>query len=94
MRARLEQVQGDRCLVKVDFDSNPAEADSPSIEVVYEVTRPAEEDFTIEGDPHFFEKLSCTRTDTRETVYLDKDTEKRVRQAVIAKVVEAKVWGT
>jgi len=94
MNARIESAQGDRCLVKVLFDPNPEDTDSVSYEAVYEVERPAEEDFTIDGDPHFIQRLSCTRTDTREAVHLDKDTEKKIKQAVIAKVTSSEVWGT
>tara|TARA_Y100000310_G_scaffold283746_1_gene305972 strand:- start:1492 stop:1785 length:294 start_codon:yes stop_codon:yes gene_type:complete len=94
MRTQIATTQGDRCLVKTVFEDDPSDPDTHRIEVIYEVHRPASEDFTLDGDPYFMERLSCTRTDTREPVKLDKAKNDEVKQAVITKVAEAKLWGT
>ncbi len=94
MRTQITTAQGDRCLVKTTFEEEPGDPDTHRIEVIYEVHRPGEADFTIDGDPYFMERLSCTRTDTRETVELHRAKHDEVKQAVITKVAESKLWGT
>lgn len=94
MRANIERVQGDRCLCKVRFDADPASPDTHQIEVVYEIHRPADEVFSMETDPHFMERLSCTRTDTRESVILSTKTTREVQRAVMQKIHDAAVWST
>jgi hypothetical protein len=94
MRASIERIQGDRCLCKVRFEAEPENPDTHNIEVIYEVHRPAEDDFAIEADPHFMERLSCTRTDTREAVILPTKTEQEVKRTVMQKIVDTKVWDT
>ncbi len=94
MRTQIATAQDDRCLVTTTFEADPSDTDSHQIEVIYEVHRPGEADFTIDGDPYFMERLSCTRTDTRETVELHRAKHDEVKQAVITKVAESKLWGT
>lgn len=94
MRTNIETARGDRCLVKTTFEAEPSDPDTYSIEVIYEVHRPGDEDFTIEGEPFFMERLSCTRMDTRQPITLSADKINAVKQAVISKVAASKLWGT
>jgi len=94
MQTRIQTVTGDRCLVKTVFEADPADPDTYQIEVIYEVHRPAIDDFTIEGDPYFMDHQSTTRTDTRQPVNLSPEKLSKVKQAVISKLAESKMWGT
>lgn len=81
-------------MCQVRFEADPSDPDTHIIEVMYEVTRPAEDDFCLETDPHFLERLSCTRTDTRETVTLLTEDLEQVKRVAIQKIAESKIWGT
>jgi hypothetical protein len=94
MRAALTTIQGDRCLCSVNFEADPDDTDTHMIEVVYEVHRPADMDFTIDGDPFFMERLSSTRTDTREPAPLTPDQILQVKTTVIRKITDSRLWGT
>ena len=89
MRVQIKNLENDRCLCSVVLESEGQQ----EVEVIYEVYRPSEEDFTMEVDPHFIEMRSCTRTDTREKAQLNSKTHNEVRRNVMHKLVNTKAWG-
>lgn len=90
MRVHIKDLENDRCLCSVIVDDNE---DQQEVEVIYEVYRPSEEDFTMDVDPHFIEMRSCTRTDTREIAHLSTAVQNEVRRNVMHKLVNTKAWG-
>jgi len=87
IRTRVEQTGDGRDLCVASFEIWPERADTPTVEVIYEFYRPAEDHFSLEGDPVFLERLSSTRTDTREDTHLPQ-TDEEVRRAVVLKIAE------
>ena len=92
MKASILRTREDRCLCKVEFELDPSDPDTYFIEVIYEIFRPAEDDFTLANDPYFMEQLSCTRTDTRETVILSRETEREVKKRVMSRIAAKENW--
>lgn len=94
MKITLENLEEDRCLCKVLFEFDQTDPKTYFVEVVYEVHRLGEDDFDLEGDPYFLERLSCTRTDTREPVTLLPLVHQEVTRAVIRKVHRENLWSS
>jgi len=90
MKARLTLTQDEqeRTVCQVTLERWPERADTYEVSVTYEIERPHEEDFTIEGEPYFITLLSCVRTDTNEPVSLPVGQMKEVKQAAMTKAAE------
>lgn len=89
MQARVEIAADKRRLVIVrhtPWSEDPANA--PEVEVVFEVERPSDDDFTLFNETAFLSLLSSTRTDTRESVTLPPDELKLVKRTAAAKAAE------
>ncbi len=82
MQTRIENSVDKRRIVTVIFTPpSPDPANTPNIEVCFDIEKPSEEDFTLKNNASFLSLLSATRTDTREQVTLDPDELKQIKKA-------------
>jgi len=68
MRVKHELAAHNQIVIKVQFDRQSPDADSPTLEVVYYVYFP--EDMSLTDNTKVLVQRSVTRTDTRETMGL------------------------
>lgn len=87
MYAVYEKSADGRRLVKITFERQSPDSDSPVIEVVYRLDYP--QDFRIENNIPVLTFLTATRTDTREPVTLTPEEQREVVEAVTNKAAEA-----
>jgi hypothetical protein len=80
MATTREMATDKRVLIKHTFEREGESADTPVIEVVYEVRFP--EMANLANDVKILNRISVTRTDTRESAILTSDEEKRVSNSV------------
>ena len=78
MRCETTTATDHRKLLRVTFQRQTPDADSPTIEVVYHVRTP--EDFTVQPVPVLV-FTSATRTDTRTAVTLTEDEHDAAQEA-------------
>lgn len=77
MKATHEVATDKRVLIKVVFERESPNADSPTIEVVFQVYFP--ETFSVDGNIRTLFWLSATRVDTREVFFL---TEEEIQEVI------------
>ena len=80
MPTTREMAADKRILIKHTFEREGDSADTPVIEVVYEVRFP--ELASLTNDVKILSKVSITRTDTREPITLTPDEERWVDSAI------------
>jgi len=91
MHATIEHTPDKRRLVVVSFQRQSPDADTPTIEAVYQLYWP--EDFTLQGDPYVLYFLSAIRTDTREAVQLTQEEITDIMEAAVVRAAsECESW--
>jgi len=85
-QSRIQQAADGRQIVSVIFERESPEADSPTIEVIYEIQETTGGPF--DGSTFVLTFLSATRTDTREPIRLSEDERRAVNSRAAEKVSE------
>jgi len=85
MRCAIDTATDHRKLLRVTFQRQSPDADSPTIDVVYHVRTP--EDFSVRPVPVLV-LLSATRTDSRETVELTGSEHDAIQEAATTCLAE------
>lgn len=94
MQTRVEMSVDKRRIVTVTYTPpSPDPANTPAVDVVFDIEKPSEDDFTLKSNASFLTLLSATRTDTREKVVLDPDELRQVkRAAAVAAASDTSDW--